>query len=418
MEDKPDETPSAGPSSSGGSRKRPAPTIDLTATDVTEPPTPSATTDDAASSASQKKGWRSRFAGAKPEPEDVSQAKPDSSEPVDEAVTKQDTQPRARTAIIAALSGAAAALVVSGGWFAFESNLSTHEADAVVPAQTLAIDALNTRLAKLETKPAPVPVARDDEKMQSAIASLASEVTSLRKEVGSLRGQLEAVSANLASLKSTASDGGSSQAALDGITDRLSKLERSADILSQQKPVAPAEDDTPLRRAVIATTLDQSVSQGAAYAAPLAVAAKFDGDAEALKPLQAFAATGIPSASDMSRELLGLLKRLDADRAPVPTSATWLDRLKASVAGLVRITRADPSGTDRAALLVRAKIAAQREDLAEAMRIAVQLPEQDRLVLKDWIEKAKARDAALAAARQFAQQAMAALPKSSPGDAR
>ncbi|MBY0382645.1 MAG: hypothetical protein K2W78_12085 [Xanthobacteraceae bacterium] len=421
MEDKPDKTPDVGPSPTSGSRKRPPPTIDLSASEVSEVPQQKAAADDSASSVPPKKGWRARFAGAQPD-ESVShdesasmeqdRAGQDAEEPI-----KQRAPSRASTAIIAAVSGGVAALVVAGSWMALESNLRAPGSESAVPAQTLAVDALNARLTKLESRPSPPSVTRDDEKLQSALATLDGEVTSLRKEVGSLRAQIETASANVASLKSSAA-GGTPSVALTGVEDRLSKLEQGLTALSQSQPATEPAIDAPLRRAVVATSLDQSVSQGAPYAVALAAAAKLDENAEALRPLQAFATTGVPGAAEMSRELLKLLKPLDAEPAAVPASASLLDRLKAGVSGLVRITRVDQSGTGRAALLMRATAAAQREDVAEAGRLVMQLPDQDRAVLKNWIDKATARDAALAASRQFAQEATAALPKSSPRGAQ
>jgi hypothetical protein len=52
-----------------------------------------------------------------------------------------------------------------------------------------------------------------------------------------------------------------------------------------------------------------------------------------------------------------------------------------------------------------------RNDFAEARRELNKLAPADRAAAQSWIDKADARDAALAAARQFADQAMADLAK-------
>lgn len=422
MEDKPDETADAG-SSPGGARKRTPPTIELTASEVAETPSQAEAAQEMPpqDSPRKKKGWRARGAA---EPAEVSDASgnsdstdtteaPSASEVEPPLSPSAEPAPHGRPALVAAVSGAIAALVVAAGALALQSNLQTRESDSASPAQSVAIDALNTRLAKLESKPSPVAAAYDDSKIQSVLATVDGEIVSLQKDVGALRTQVGTASSDIAALKSAPGDTTPSQA-ITNIEARLSKLEQTVAALSQQKAALPppSPDDGALRRAVVATALDQSVSQGAPYATALAAAA-LGGNAQALQPLQAFAATGVPGAAEMSRELLVLLKPLEEDHASISASASLMQRLKASVLGLVRITHVDPAGNDRAALLQRAAVAARRDDVSEARRAVMQLPEADRAALKGWIDKATAREAALAASRQFAQQATAALPKPS-----
>jgi hypothetical protein len=77
----------------------------------------------------------------------------------------------------------------------------------------------------------------------------------------------------------------------------------------------------------------------------------------------------------------------------------------------VRIERTDGVGTDRGAVVARITAAALRNDFAEARRELKALPSADREAAQAWLDKTDARDAALAASRQFADEAMAALGK-------
>jgi hypothetical protein len=156
--------------------------------------------------------------------------------------------------------------------------------------------------------------------------------------------------------------------------------------------------------------LDVSVRHGDPYTAALAAAKSLTADAEALKPLDGFAASGVPSANALSRELLTLVPKLSP---PVPENSTTgsglVDRLQAGAAKLVRIQRADAVGNDRGAVVARVTAAALRNDMAEARRELNTLAPADRAAAQAWLDKADARDAALAASRQFATEAMAAL---------
>jgi len=86
-----------------------------------------------------------------------------------------------------------------------------------------------------------------------------------------------------------------------------------------------------------------------------------------------------------------------------------VDRLQAGAAKLVRIQRADATGTDRASVVARVTAAALRNDLNDARRELNALPPADRGAAQAWLDRADARDAALAASRKFAADAMAAL---------
>ena len=133
---------------------------------------------------------------------------------------------------------------------------------------------------------------------------------------------------------------------------------------------------------------------------------------DALKPLEGFAASGVPSAASLSRELLTLVPKLSPPAPENSTTGTGIvDRLQAGAAKLVRIERTDTVGSDRGAVVARVTAAALRNDFAEARRELKTLAPADRAAAQAWLDKADARDAALAASRQFAADAMAALAK-------
>jgi hypothetical protein len=171
----------------------------------------------------------------------------------------------------------------------------------------------------------------------------------------------------------------------------------------------------PLRRVVASALLDVLVRIGEPYSAALAAAKSLAPGPDALKPLDAFAVKGVPSPAALSRDLLTLVPKLSP---PAPENSTTgagiVDRLQAGAAKLVRIERTDTVGNDRGAVVARATAAALRNELAEARRELNALPPADRAAAQAWLDKCDARDAALAASRQFAAEAMAALAKPAP----
>jgi hypothetical protein len=317
------------------------------------------------------------------------------------------------SAVVAAVSGAgAAALVIGVAWFlGWPGEVAP---PAAAPQANAAIDELGSRVAGIEAWLARPAASAPDPAVASRIEALEKSVASLRGELAALRTQSEKLAAAVSDVKSTSPESSSPPVDLSAINERIAQLEhaiRAQTAEVAQESATPA-DDVPLRRVVAAALLDVSVRHGDPYAAALAAAKSLAADADALKPLDVFAASGVPSANALTRELLTLVPKLSP---PVPENSTTgsgiVDRLQAGAAKLVRIQRTDTSGNDRGAVVARVTAAALHNDLAEARRELNTLAPADRAAAQGWLDKADARDAALAASRQFATEAMAALAK-------
>jgi hypothetical protein len=311
--------------------------------------------------------------------------------------------------LVAAVSGAvAAALVIGVGWMLGWP--------AIAPAPqvtTAAIDGLSARIASVESKAGKAPAAAPDPAAAARVEALEKTLATLRGELAAARAQSEKLAATISDVKSGA---GQMAAPVDlsPINERLAQIERAtraqtAEIAKESnKPV----DDVPLRRIVAAALLDVLVRVGDPYPAALTAAKAFADNADALKPLDGFAASGVPSTNALTRELLTLVPKLFPPmQENAAAGAGVVERLQAGAAKLVRIERLDGASNDRGAVVARVTAAAVRNDFAEARRELKALPPADRAAAQAWLDKADARDAALAASRQFAADAMAALAK-------
>jgi hypothetical protein len=305
---------------------------------------------------------------------------------------------------------------------ALTARVASVESKAAAPApgpqiDNAAIDALGARIAGVESKiaaPVAAPVApAPDPALAAQLDALEKSVATLRDELGVAGARLQQLAAALEAAKSAPRET-PPPPDLSAINERLAQIESAAKTLSAdiaKRNAAPA-DDVPLRRAVAASLLDVSVRAGEPYAAALAAAKPFAANPDALKPLDTFAATGVPNSNALNRELLALLPKLSPAQENSTTGSGIVDRLQAGAARLVRIERTDAiAGNDRNAIVARATAAALRNDIAEARRELKTLAPADRAAAQAWIDKADARDAALAASRQFAADAMAALSK-------
>lgn len=301
---------------------------------------------------------------------------------------------------------------------ALSARLDKVESSPSAPqADKAALDALAARVADVESRaaaPAAAAPSGPDPALSAQIGELEKAVATLRAELAAAANRSQQLATALDAVKSTPREPPPPPPDLAPINQRLDKLEAAASKLSAEVTAHNAKpaDDTALRRVVAASLLDVSVRAGEPYAAALAAAKPFATSPDALKPLDAFAPTGVPGTNALNRELLALLPKLSPAAAPSTTGSGIVDRLQAGASRLVRIERTEPvAGNDRSAIVARVTAAALRNDVAEARRELKTLAPDDRAPAQAWIDKADARDAALAASRQFTAEAMVALGK-------
>ncbi|XIA65634.1 COG4223 family protein [Bradyrhizobium sp. TZ2] len=401
VDDRPEDTGSL----PGSERpQRAAPTIDLEATDVSEVSDVSNETKSSAEASS---------AEAPAEPAPASEA------PAMSSVEEPTEQPASRPVspwIVAPVSGAvAAALVIGVGWMLGWPVIQPASAPSAA-----AINDLTARVAGLESKVGR-PVA--DPAAAARTETLEKSVAALRGDLAALRAHGEKLASAVDDVKSAPRGEGVASPDLSAIGERIAKVEsqvraQSAEIAQQSGRIADSKaeakpaDDMPLRRVVAAALLDVLVRIGDPYPAALATAKALVPNADALKPLDQFADTGVPNAGRLSTELLALVpKLLPAQQDTATTGSGIVERLQAGAAKLVKIERTDTAGTDRGAVVARVTAAAVRNDFNEARRELKTLSPDDRAAAQGWLDKVDARDAALAASRQFAADAMAVLAK-------
>ncbi|MGM4930745.1 COG4223 family protein [Tardiphaga sp. 619_E2_N8_5] len=380
-----------GSSPDAGRPKRPPPTIELTAAEVTERP-----------AAAEPAVPETASESVDTAPSDM----PPSEPAAEAAVEKQTPVSPARAPVLVpvAVGAVAGALVAGIAWFGLSGIASSDKAD---------VDALTSRIAQIEAR----PVAAPDTGLATRIDTLEKSIAGLRGDLTAAKTQSDRVVADINQLKS-APRTATGVVDLGPINERLGQIERAAGELKSsaaQQNTKPF-DDTVLRRVVAASLLDTSVRQGEPFAAALAVVKPLAGNANQLKPLDAFATTGVPNAVALSRELLAVLPKLTPAPADTPAvGAGFMDRLQAGAAKLVRIERTDAVGAgSNSGAVSRASAAARSNDIATARRELLTLSPADRAVVQPWLDRVDMRDAALAASRQFAADAMAALSKPAP----
>jgi hypothetical protein len=394
-DDKPED---AGLAPESGRAKRTPPTIDLEATEVSTQPQQVAGEPEAQPATEQAAHEQAKDEEKLEEAEaELAEEKP--------SLASAPVSPSVSPWVIAPFSGAvAAALVIGVGWMLGWPAVQAPPAAPQVTSAT--VDALNGRVAAVEAKAAK-PTA--DPAMVARIDALEKSFTSLRGDIANLRAQSDKTASALNDAKSAPRDA----AASSDLANRVAQLERAskterAELAQQGEKIA---DDKPLRYVVAASLLDVAVRHGDPYQSQLSAVRSLTAKPEMLKPLDTFASSGIPTPVALSRELLNIVPKLSPPAEAPAANAGIVERLQAGASKLVRIERTDGVGNDRGAIVARVTAAALRNDFVEARRELKTLSEADRAPAQAWLDKTDAREAALAASRKFADDAMADLAK-------
>jgi len=357
---------------------------------------------------------------------------------------KDGPAPRSRLAgrvlpyVVGAAAGAAVmAAIIGGAWIAGWVPSQQGPRDAAVPSApivssapiastaTTADDELSARLAKIEQS---LKTPRTDEVMLSRVtaaeAQVQAQTKALADQLAALARRVDDIAAAsqtaLAQAKSAtaaadaaknAAQGAAQHGDLDAIGNRLAALDGAIKSLGAELTQRTSSaDDRAARMTVAAEALRAAVERGAPYQAELAAVKSFDVDQNAIAALEPFAADGLPSPALLGHELSALAPALQKASAAASDGSSFLGRLEAHAKNLVRVTPIDtPPGNDPASLIARIDVEVARGDIPAALGEAARLPNGVRALADGWVKKAQAREAALAASRRIAADALAGL---------
>ena len=458
------------PQGSDAARKRKAPTIDLTATDVTPPPTPEPQPGADPAPEPVAAATEAPFdPPPSPPPEEPPQAaaEPDAIPPAAAPRTEERRGSSLAAMLLAGIAGGVTVAIAFGGaWYAglvpgnaparsdmvpkqqivaLQQDVDALKNRPAPSADTKTTDALSRRVTELEAALKDLPkTGGADPQLAQKLTDLQSAITPLTQRLSSAESAIKSGDTAVAALGKRIDDiaGNASQARQDAdaaaksvtqFDSQLKDLARNqastvtrADIDSLQQKLSSLEQAEQSARASIrqsaaaasatrlalaAQALRTAVTSGAPYAGELAQAKALGADAGKLAALEPFASSGVPSAATLAQALRGLLPQMQKIAAPrAQASGSFLEKLQANASNLVRISPATaPSGDQPADVLARLEVEAAHNDIAAAASDVGKLPEAAQAPAKDWLARVKARQAARAAADELAAASARAL---------
>ena len=403
----PDKRTTSDPAAGAPRRKRRAPTIDLTATEVPEAAT----------------GHAQAEPSGPPGPEQIKAA--------DESETRSESKPESighansSSGRASWLSGPALAGGITGAAVAVIAFLALWLAGAAPVRHAVStepnarLDVLAQRIAKVEAALAKIPA--NDPSVSERLSAVDNAMKSLGIALTALNKHSEEATAGAADARVRADAAEKSVAQLRSSLQDLSRNtsagQSSADVNALQKRIAVLEQttkstpvDVGARLAQTVTALRDAVVSGVPFVAELDAARSLGVDENTLKLLAPFAAHGMPTAAALGRELSALLPALSKAAGSQGSGGSFLERIEANASKLVRIRPVGaPAGNDASTVLARIEVEAAHADIDGALTDLAKLDAAIRAPAQSWIDKARARQAGLTAARQLVGDATRAL---------
>jgi hypothetical protein len=326
---------------------------------------------------------------------------------------------------------------------AIEARLSTLEAAEADAAKATALDALETRVGKLEdssVKPDALAAAVMDARAAHDAATKALALASARPaatsastsappapdpRVDKLVAETSALSERLAKLEAAPSPSTPQPAAPDprvtelvadtsALSDQLTKLEAklSAPKAETRVPVAapPARDES-AGQAIAAIALEQRLRSGQPFAVELAALTRLGADAGEIAALKPYADAGAPNAASLEASFAKVSPAILAAARPAQNSGGGaLDKVLERVDSLVRVHPVgEIPGESPDALVSQVAAALHRGQVDAALTTFGRLPEACRKAAGDWPDAARAYEGAQGAARALRDGAIAHL---------
>ena len=403
----PDKRSTSDPAAGAPRRKRRAPTIDLTATEVPEAAT------------------------GRPPSEPSGPPEPEHAKPADQAETRAESKQESigyansspgrsswlsRPALVGGITGAAVATIGFLALWLAGGALVRHAVSTDSNAQ---LDGLVQRIAKIETALAKIPandssVSERLSAADNAMKSLGIALTTLNKHseeaaagAADARARADAAEKSVTQLRSSLQDlsrntsAGMSPADVDALQKRIAVLEQT----NNSNPV-----DIGARLAQTVTALRDAVVSGVPFVAELEAARALGVDENTLKLLTPFAANGVPTAAALGQELSALIPAMSKAAGSQGQGGSFLERIEANASRLVRIRPVGaPAGNDASTVIARIEVESAHADIDAALTDLGKLDAAIRAPAQSWIDKARARQAALTAARQLVGDATRAL---------
>ncbi|WP_306119000.1 MULTISPECIES: mitofilin family membrane protein [unclassified Roseitalea] len=277
------------------------------------------------------------------------------------------------------------------------------------------VDALEPEIAqlaeqvdRLASAAAETPGGQALSDIEAALEATSGNVEALRADVEALGGDVGTLDEEVAALRTRL---GEQLAALgERVADNQAAIAQA-----QQRIEEGGADSSAVARAIAATALKTAIDRGSAFMSELETYASTAGEDETVAALRDFAASGVPTVSQLVDRFDAVASRIVATGQGLDEDASLADRLMSSARSLVQVRPVgETAGETPGAIAARIETRLKAGELEAAIAQWETLPDAARRVSDDFMEQVRARLTVDQLVAGALDTAMAAAPPATP----
>ncbi|MBO6640149.1 MAG: hypothetical protein JJ920_10620 [Roseitalea sp.] len=246
------------------------------------------------------------------------------------------------------------------------------------------LEAISGRLDQIETQMASM-AEPGEARSNEAVQALGETVAAVQTDLGALAGDVGTMRESVASVETTVND---ELAALGARID----ANQAALADAQAQLAEGGADSTVVARAIAAAGLKSAIDRGSAFMTELEAYASVAGEDETVTQLRDFAASGVPTLTQLADGFGPIANRIVATGQGLDENASLGDRLMSSARSLVQVRPVgEAEGDTPGAIAARVETRLKGGNLDGALAEWETLPDPAKAASADFMDRVRAR---------------------------
>jgi hypothetical protein len=247
------------------------------------------------------------------------------------------------------------------------------------------LDQIETQVTDMAGQMAGLAEGGADAGNDEAVQALGETVAAVQTDLDTLAGEVGTVRVNVASVETTVN------AALAALGARIDANETALSDAQAQLAEGGA-DSTVVARAIAAAGLKSAIDRGSAFATELEAYASVAGEDDTVMQLRDFAASGVPTVTQLSDGFAAVANRIVATGQGLDENASLGDRLMSSARSLVQVRPVgEAEGDTPGAIAARVETRLKDGNLEGALAEWETLPDPAKAASADFMDRVRAR---------------------------
>lgn len=254
------------------------------------------------------------------------------------------------------------------------------------------LETLSGRLDQIEAQVTGMTAQMADLSASGADAAGAEAMQALGQTVTAVQGDLDTLAGELGTVRDSV--GGMETSLNDGLAALAARIDANEAALSdaQDRLAEGGADSTVVARAIAAAGLKSAIDRGSAFATELEAYASVAGEDETVAQLRDFAASGVPTVTQLSDGFAAVANRIVATGQGLDQNASLGDRLMSSARSLVQVRPVgEAEGDTPGAIAARVETRLKDGNLEGALAEWETLPDPAKAASADFMDRVRAR---------------------------